>query len=534
MTIRKPSRRSLFGWFRVGAADQVGADEPDTATGALWRTLSRDRLAIAALAVLAACVALDALALAVADLGFLAQVADLARPLLAVAVVKAGLSRVIHREERRFWNEVAAAFALWFLALAWLTFIPDRPAATYTLGDVFYAASFLVLVIAVERPMRRRQGLYAADMGVTLTWSGGAVFVLGLLFYFILIPVVFDLPARNQRLLSFYMYLVLDLYVAAKLIYAGRIAQSRRWNLLYSLLALMMMAVFVDDLADCLTAAGALSPPWPAVADFAWNVPYLFLVLAARLRHHPFPSAESVFDSVSRKAPLPWPRERLVGYALLFPLIHFTFHFMGLLDPSSQSVREGFMLIWLLLFGALAIVQQRVMESKARYLWMERMRAEEALHRSEESLRLVRERREAEEALRQSEEKFNKAFRSIPDAMLISTLADGRILEVNDSFEQQFGYHRDEVLGKTGVELRLWVEPEDRAIMTRLLRERGMVRNLKFELTKKSGERRLTLLSGEVIDLDGESCLVMVLRDITDTGKKLLDSLQSALSPSSS
>ncbi len=489
-------------------------------------------MALAALAALAACVAGDALALAAPDLGFLASAADLVRPLLAVVVVKAGLSRIIHREERRFWNEIAAAFALWFLALAWFLGIPDRLEATYTFGDVLHAASFLVLLIAVERPIQRRQGLHAADVGATLTWSGGAVFVVGLLLYFILIPVVFDLPARDLRLLSFYMYLVLDLYVAAKLAYASRFTESRRWNMLYSLLALTMLAVFVNDLLDGLAAAGAISPPWPVLTDFAWNVPYLFLVLAVRLRHHPFPSVESVYDSVSRKAPLPWPRERLVAYALLFPLIHLTFHFFGLLDPSSQGVREGFTLIWLLFFGALSSVQQRVLESKARCLWMERMRAEEALHRSEETLRLVRERQEAREALRQSEEKFNKAFRSIPDAMLISTLADGRILEINESFERQFGYRREEVLGKTGVELRLWVEPEDRAMMTRLVRERGMVRNLKLELTNKSGERRLTLLSGEIVDLDGESCLVVALRDITDTGEKLLDSLQKAFSSS--
>lgn len=52
--------------------------------------------------------------------------------------------------------------------------------------------------------------------------------------------------------------------------------------------------------------------------------------------------------------------------------------------------------------------------------------------------------------------------------------------------------------------------------MTRLLRERGAVRNLAFELTRKSGEKRLMLLSGKIVDLDATTCFVMVLRDVTE------------------
>jgi PAS domain-containing protein len=82
----------------------------------------------------------------------------------------------------------------------------------------------------------------------------------------------------------------------------------------------------------------------------------------------------------------------------------------------------------------------------------------------------ITDRKETEEALRVSEEKFSKAFHSIPDSMSISSVEDGRILEINEGFEKISGYCRDEALGKTTLELNLWQNGEDRDAV---LREHG-------------------------------------------------------------
>src|SRR5262249_27521928 len=74
----------------------------------------------------------------------------------------------------------------------------------------------------------------------------------------------------------------------------------------------------------------------------------------------------------------------------------------------------------------------------------------------------ITERKRAEEALRESEERFSKAFQASPDALLISRIADGVILEVNDSFVSLSGYDRDELLGKSTILLGLYVDPTDR------------------------------------------------------------------------
>jgi PAS domain S-box-containing protein len=64
----------------------------------------------------------------------------------------------------------------------------------------------------------------------------------------------------------------------------------------------------------------------------------------------------------------------------------------------------------------------------------------------------------AESDLRRSEAKFATAFRSNPSAMMISTLADGKCIDVNDAFQRQTGYGRDEVIGCNVRQLEIWVD----------------------------------------------------------------------------
>jgi PAS domain S-box-containing protein len=130
--------------------------------------------------------------------------------------------------------------------------------------------------------------------------------------------------------------------------------------------------------------------------------------------------------------------------------------------------------------------------------------------------REVTERKRAEEALRYSEQKFSKAFRSSPDAITISMMDNGRFIDVNDGFELLSGYSREEVIGRTSLDLNIWRNLEDRNTMVRLLRETGRVRDLEVEYIVK-GNRVLTcLLSAEVIDLGGIACLVAISRDISE------------------
>jgi PAS domain S-box-containing protein len=121
-----------------------------------------------------------------------------------------------------------------------------------------------------------------------------------------------------------------------------------------------------------------------------------------------------------------------------------------------------------------------------------------------------------EEALRQSEEKFAKAFHSSPNPISITTLKEGRCLDVNDSFLRTTGYQREEIVGRTTLELGIWARPEDRDRIVRTVQTEGRVSNLEIDFRMKSAQVRTGLVSVEPIDLGGEPCLLTVISDITE------------------
>jgi two-component system cell cycle sensor histidine kinase/response regulator CckA len=97
-------------------------------------------------------------------------------------------------------------------------------------------------------------------------------------------------------------------------------------------------------------------------------------------------------------------------------------------------------------------------------------------------------RKQAEAALRESEERFRASFMTGLDAICWATLQDGKILEVNPEFDTVFGYPRDEAIGKTSLELGLYCDPSDRAIIVAELQAKGFVRDLELKARKKGGQ----------------------------------------------
>ena len=134
--------------------------------------------------------------------------------------------------------------------------------------------------------------------------------------------------------------------------------------------------------------------------------------------------------------------------------------------------------------------------------------------------------RQAEKALRESEERFSLAFRASPAMVTITTLKDGRYIEVNDSFTQLTGYSREEALQLTTLDTGTWPHAEDRARMVRTLESQGRVRNLEVVSQTKSGRSLTGLLSAELIDIGGEKCIIAVTMDITQQ-KQFQELLQS-------
>jgi PAS domain S-box-containing protein len=121
----------------------------------------------------------------------------------------------------------------------------------------------------------------------------------------------------------------------------------------------------------------------------------------------------------------------------------------------------------------------------------------------------------ANQVLRDFEEKFTKTFRASPDIITVSTLSEGRFLDVNDTFCKKTGYKREEIIGCTTDDLKFWPSPEYRNCLIKLLLENGKIQNKEIEFFVKSQKKRIGLMSAEIADLQGEVCMLSAFIDIT-------------------
>ena len=137
----------------------------------------------------------------------------------------------------------------------------------------------------------------------------------------------------------------------------------------------------------------------------------------------------------------------------------------------------------------------------------------------------ITERKRTEEALIKSEELFSKAFRYGPGILSISRLNDGCYLDINDSFLETYGYKREEVIGKTSIEIGLYRDPDQRKEVVRLLKTDGFIRNYEIPLVSKNGKVVYIQFSMELENINNEDYIIGVGLDITEL-KKVYEELR--------
>ena len=128
----------------------------------------------------------------------------------------------------------------------------------------------------------------------------------------------------------------------------------------------------------------------------------------------------------------------------------------------------------------------------------------------------ITERKQVEAALNESEARFREAFATAPDAFYISTLKEGKMIEVNEHFEKMFGYTRKEIIGKTSFQLGIWANPIDREKMLTQLKAEAKARNLEMQLVRKNGQVFPAQSSVSVLQSGNEQRLVGVIRDASN------------------
>jgi PAS domain S-box-containing protein len=125
----------------------------------------------------------------------------------------------------------------------------------------------------------------------------------------------------------------------------------------------------------------------------------------------------------------------------------------------------------------------------------------------------------AEAALRESEERFFNTIEAAPDSITISRVEDGRFLLVNQYFCDLTGYSREEALGRTSLELGLFVNRSDRNRYLGILTADGEVKNFEISFRRKNGALFDALLSARPLSYRGQDCLIVIVTDISNLKK---------------
>ncbi len=131
----------------------------------------------------------------------------------------------------------------------------------------------------------------------------------------------------------------------------------------------------------------------------------------------------------------------------------------------------------------------------------------------------ITEQKKAEQDLHDSEKLFRNLFYIAPDSMAISRVEDGKYIDINEKFTQQTGFTREDSLGRTSLDIGLWVHPEDFQSVHEQIRLTGKIDNFETQFRLKDGRIRTGLLSATIVELDKKPHVLGVVKDIDDIRK---------------
>jgi two-component system sensor histidine kinase/response regulator len=121
----------------------------------------------------------------------------------------------------------------------------------------------------------------------------------------------------------------------------------------------------------------------------------------------------------------------------------------------------------------------------------------------------------AEDALRASEERYRVIFQTNIDFITINRLSDGMFVDVNQAYLDAVGYAHAEIIGRTALELNIWVDPLDRQLFADVLQRESRILNFETRFRRKDGQVMWGLMSAALLELDGVACIHSVIRDVT-------------------
>jgi PAS domain S-box-containing protein len=121
-----------------------------------------------------------------------------------------------------------------------------------------------------------------------------------------------------------------------------------------------------------------------------------------------------------------------------------------------------------------------------------------------------------EDKRRQSESNFLKIFEVTPAMMCVSSIEDDRYLQINKSFSNILGYTKEEIIGKSSIDLDIFDDLAARANYIKTLVQKGSSDNIELNVKTKSGKKIHIKYIAECVEFSGENCILTVMIDMTD------------------
>jgi PAS domain S-box-containing protein len=503
-------------------------DPPEGAAGAAKPLLPTLGEALRALVARDAITQLSVLALVLAFLLELTPLAGLfARPpyyrlatafatLMVVVACFLDRDRVDHREQG-FWRTILLATAqLAGVALMRVAVDALQPPDGSDLrqglklaAELLRTGGLITLVLAIHlrphEPSRQKLAHYERSAGLPTALLLAFCAVL----YFGVVPVTVDGELTRLNWMLTLALLPLNVYLIFRCLWWMARTPQPRWQSIYLLLGLAL-AVFtlslVRDQDSRVLSVVALG------SEIASS---LLAILAIRLRHYRFPviwQRDVIAHPAEAKIN---PGSRSLLLATLVPVLHLLGYRLHFFEDALRAPREQMLVLWMLIAALVGAAQHRRARHLAGELVAERRRIEASLLRSERDLQLAEERRRADEALMRSREKYQRAFRASPYALLITSIEDGRLVEFNERFLELTGYSRDEMIGRTTLELGIWADLEERNRFLGELRDKGRAENFELTFRRRDGVLHRAIANAEKLELQGKPGMLAIARDRT-------------------
>ncbi len=160
---------------------------------------------------------------------------------------------------------------------------------------------------------------------------------------------------------------------------------------------------------------------------------------------------------------------------------------------------------------------ETMIEGAADYLLKDRLgRLGQAVQRALQQKALRDEKRRSEQALRLSEDKFSKAFRISPDAISITRLSDGLIIEINEGFTRLTGFTAEDAIGRSALAFNIWANLDESQRFYSSIQLYQEISNMECVFKKKEGAPWFGLISARIIEVNSEICVIAIIRDITE------------------